>query len=98
VRNIWRTIGVLSDAPPRAVDPPRLLNRFEWLRSEHQGVFECSVRVSEQVHAAQSLGRMIDLLGNPLAEISAPADGVVLFTVTSPAIKAGGLLLGIGVP
>jgi hypothetical protein len=41
---------------------------------------------------------MIDLLGNPLAEIKSPADGVVLFTVTSPAIKNEGLLLGIGVP
>jgi predicted deacylase len=98
VRNIWRTIGVLRDAPPKAVDPPRVLSRFEWLRSEHQGVFECAVRVSEQVRAGQSLGRMIDLLGNPLADILSPADGVVLFTVSSPAIKAGGLLLGIGVP
>ncbi len=98
VRNIWRTIGVLGDAPPRAVEPPRVLSRFEWLRSEHQGIFECGVRVSEQVRAGQSLGRMIDLLGNPLAEVACPADGVVLFTVTSPAIKAGGLLLGIGVP
>jgi predicted deacylase len=89
---------VLTDAPPKAVDPPRLLNRFEWLRSEHEGIFEISVRVSEQVRAGQSLGRMVDLLGNPLADIACPADGVVLFTVTSPAIKVGGLLLGVGVP
>jgi predicted deacylase len=38
------------------------------------------------------------MLGNTLAEVRAPADGVVLFTVSSPAIKQGGLLLGIGVP
>ena len=31
------------------------------------------------------------------ADITSPVDGVVLFTVTSPAIKQGGLLLGIGV-
>jgi hypothetical protein len=41
---------------------------------------------------------MIDLLGNPLSEVQSPAEGVVLFTVTSPAIKQGGLLLGVGVP
>jgi predicted deacylase len=89
---------VLGDAPPRNVEPPRVLNRFEWLRSEHQGIFENRVKVSEQVRAGQSLGRMVDLLGNPLAEITSPADGVVLFTLSSPAIKAGGLLLGVGVP
>jgi predicted deacylase len=98
VRNILRTLGILSDAPPRPVDPPRVLNRFEWLRSEHEGIFDCQVRVNDAVHAGQSLGHMIDLLGNPLAEVTSPADGVVLFTVTSPAIKNGGLLLGVGVP
>ena len=98
VRNIWRTLGLLVDAPPASVEPPRVLSRFEWLRSDHQGIFECRVRVSEAVTAGQSLGRMIDLLGNPLAEVVSPADGVVLFTVTSPAIKQGGLLLGVGVP
>jgi predicted deacylase len=98
VRNIWRTVGVLADAPPKTVEPPRVLSRFEWLRSEHQGIFENGVKVSEQVRAGQSLGRMVDLLGNPLADIVCPADGVVLFTVSSPAIKAGGLLLGVGVP
>jgi len=38
------------------------------------------------------------LLGNELAEVRSPADGIVPFTVTSPAIKQGGLLLGVGVP
>jgi hypothetical protein len=44
------------------------------------------------------LGEMVDLLGNQRGEVTAPADGVVLFLVTSPAIKADGLLMGIGVP
>jgi predicted deacylase len=98
VRNIWRTLGVLADAPPVTKEPPRVLSRFEWLRSEHQGIFECGVKVSDAVRAGQPLGRMVDLLGDPLGEVASPADGVVLFTVTSPAIKSGGLLLGVGVP
>ncbi|HEV7663271.1 MAG TPA: succinylglutamate desuccinylase/aspartoacylase family protein [Chloroflexota bacterium] len=98
VRNIWRTLGLLVDAPPLAVTPPTVLNRFEWLRSTHEGIFECAVRVNDPVQTGQSLGRMIDLVGNPLAEVTSPADGVVLFTVTSPAIKRDGLLLGVGVP
>jgi uncharacterized protein len=98
VLNIWRTLGLLLDEPPRLVEPPQTLDRFEWLRSEHQGIFVCHVRVGDQVAAGQPLGQMIDLLGNPLAEITSPASGIVLFTVTSPAIKDGGLLLGVGVP
>jgi predicted deacylase len=98
VRNVWRTLGLLVDEPPRNVPPPRVLSRFEWLRSPHQGIFDCAVRVNDQVRGGQRLGQMLDLLGNPLGEVTSPADGVVLFTVTSPAIKEGGLLLGIGVP
>ena len=98
VRNVWRTLDVLRDAPPRTPPPPRTLARFEWLRSEHEGIFLCRVRVNDQVHTGQVLGEMIDLLGSPLGEVRAPVDGVVLFTVTSPAISSGGLLLGIGVP
>jgi predicted deacylase len=98
VLNIWRTLGILIDAPPRTVEAPHVLSRFEWLRSEHEGIFLCRVRVSDLVSAGQVLGEMVDLLGNPLAEIRSPADGVVLFTVSSPAIKKNGLLLGVGVP
>jgi predicted deacylase len=97
VLNILRTVGVLA-GEPRAVPPPTLLTRFDWLRSEHEGIFHCAVRVNDQVQAGQVLGEMVDLLGNPLGQITAPANGVVLFLVTSPAIKADGLLMGIGVP
>jgi predicted deacylase len=98
VLNIWRALGLLRDAPPRTPEPPRVLSRFEWLRSAHEGIFDCRVRVNDRVQAGQTLGQMIDLLGAPLEDVSSPVDGVVLFTVTSPAIKAGGLLLGVGVP
>lgn len=97
VQNIWRTLGMLVDAVPRAVSKPTRLSRFEWLRSEHEGIFLSSVRVNDHVGAGQRLGMMTDLLGEPVAEVVTPVEGVVLFTVTSPAIKAGGLLLGIGV-
>jgi uncharacterized protein len=95
VLNIWRTLGLLTDEPPRQVDPPRLLRRNEWLRSEHEGVFLCRVHPGQHVQAGELLGQMIDLLGNHLADITSPLTGVVLFTVTSPAIKKDGLLLSV---
>jgi hypothetical protein len=98
VCNIWRALGLLTDQAPQHREPPRLLDRFEWLRSDHEGIFECAVRVNDQVRRGQRLGQMIDLLGNPLGDVVSPAEGVVLFTVTSPAIKKSGLLLGVGVP
>jgi uncharacterized protein len=96
VQNILRQLGILAGAPA-SVEPPRVLSHFEWLRSEHEGIFLPRVAVNQNVVEGEVLGEMIDLLGNRLAEVRAPVGGIVLFTVTSPAIKQGGLLLGIGV-
>ncbi len=97
VVNILKTLKILSGAPKK-VAKPRVLRRFEWLRSPHEGIFHCRVKVNARVRTGQVLGEMVDLLGTPLGEIRSNASGVVLFLVTSPAIKKDGLLLGIGVP
>ena len=95
VTNILRTIGAISGRPER-VDPPTVVKSFEWLRSPTEGIFHCHVRVGQVVKARELVGEMTDLVGDPIAALTAPVSGVVLFTVTSPAIKKGGLLLAIG--
>src|SRR5438034_6833271 len=95
VTNILRTIGAISGRPDR-VEPPTVVKSFEWLRSPVEGIFHCHVRVDQVVKARELVGEMTDLVGDPIAALTAPVSGVVLFTVTSPAIKKGGLLLAIG--
>ena len=95
VTNILKTIGVLDGAPER-VTPPTVVGSFDWLRSPVEGIFRCRVSVDQQVKQGDVVGEMIDLVGAPLATINAPVGGVVLFVVTSPAIKKDGLLLAIG--
>jgi predicted deacylase len=58
----------------------------------------CRVAPGDAVVEGQTLGELVDLLGNHLADVKAPGSGVILFTVTSPAIKKDGLLLAVGVP
>lgn len=95
VTNILRTIGAISGRPGR-VDPPTVVKSFEWLRSPVEGIFHSHVRVDQMVKARDLVGDLTDLVGDPLAALTAPVGGVVLFIVTSPAIKKGGLLIGIG--
>ena len=95
VTNILKTIGVLDGAPER-VTPPTVVGSFDWLRSPVEGIFRCRVSVDQQVKQGDVVGEVIDLVGAPLATIKAPVGGVVLFVVTSPAIKKDGLLLAIG--
>jgi len=95
VTNILRTIGALSGRPDR-VEPPTVVKSFEWLRSPVEGIFHSHVRVDQIVKPRELLGDMTDLVGEPLAAMTAPVGGVILFIVTSPAIKKDGLLLAIG--
>jgi len=95
VTNILRVIGAL-DGAPETVPPPRVVNSFDWLRSPVEGIFHMSVRVEQHVKRGDIVGELVDLVGEPLATVKAPVSGVVLFTVTSPAIKKDGLLLAIG--
>lgn len=95
VTNILRAIGILGGAAER-VAPPAVVNSFDWLRSPVEGIFRCRVQVDERVSKGDVVGELIDLVGEPLATIKAPVSGVVLFIVTSPAIKKDGLLLAIG--
>jgi predicted deacylase len=98
VLNIWRALGLLMDAPPGQGAKPRHVAANLWLRSEHEGIFLCRVKPGDNVIQGQALGEMVDLLGNHLMTIESPADGFIMFTVTSPAIKKDGLLLAVGVP
>ncbi len=95
VMNILKTVGALSGAA-ETVTPPTVLKSFDWLRSPVEGVFHSRVRVDQRVAKGDLMGEMADLVGEPLATITAPVGGIVLFTVTSPAIKKDGLLLAIG--
>jgi predicted deacylase len=95
VTNILRTIGALSGRAER-VDPPTVVKSFEWLRAPIEGIFHSHVRVDQLVKPRELLGELTDLVGEPIAAMTAPVGGVVLFIVTSPAIKKEGLVLAIG--
>ncbi len=96
VRNVLRHLEMLPGEPEPPPVPARHVGRFEWLRCAHAGWWESAVSAGEIVSAGQPLGRVRDLYGDELEEVRTPADGVVLFLTASPAVEAGGLLLGLG--
>jgi predicted deacylase len=97
LENALRCLGMLpgDPAPPRA--DMRSVGRFVWLRCEDAGWWEADVRAGDVVDAGASLGAIRNLFGDVEERIAAPADGVVLFVTTSPAVEADGLLVGLGV-
>ena len=50
----------------------------------------------DTVSDGQVIGRITDLFGVPLAEITTPHGGVVLFVTSSPAMPNDGLVMAVG--
>lgn len=93
-RRALQATGNLAGAPQSP--GTTWLERFDWLYSTGEGFWIADVRAGDEVRAGQRLGRIVDLLGDPVETIEAPHDGVVVFRTTSAAVKARGLLLALG--
>jgi uncharacterized protein len=86
-----------ADAPPAAGPEPTLLDRFLWLRCARAGWWAPTVAAGDRVTEGQVLGTVSSLDGSVEQEaITAPADGVIIFLTSSPAVADDGLLLGLG--
>jgi predicted deacylase len=95
VTNILRSVGALAGVP-ELVKPPTVVKSFDWLRSPAEGIFHPRVAVGHLVKQGDVVGELVDLVGEQLATVTVPSSGVLLFIVTSPAIKKDGLLLAVG--
>jgi uncharacterized protein len=93
-----RLMRHLKMIPGDAPDPVpfTLLERFLWLRSDHEGFWYPAVAVNDAVKAGQNLGCVKDYEGHVLQTALSPADGVVLFLVSSLAINRNDPLLAVG--
>ncbi len=91
-------LGMTDTGPQSVPGPsPSHLGRFLWLRCQDAGWWEPAVRAGDSVAEGQVIGTVTTLDGAQVLEsITAPADGVVIFLTSSPAVGADGLLLGLG--
>jgi predicted deacylase len=94
---VLRVLGMAAGTHPPAAPAPTLLSRFIWLRCERAGWWSPAVGAGDTVAAGQVIGTVSTLDGSQVLEtITAPADGVIIFLTSSPAVADDGLLLGLG--
>jgi predicted deacylase len=94
-------LGMVPAAPaaPDAASRPEpvFLGRFLWPQCTRGGWWAPTVRPGDTVTRGQVIGTVASLDGATVHEtVTAPADGVVIFVTSSPAVADGGLLLGLG--
>ena len=85
----FKRIVPSSIPPPRFDGPPRLTID---LLAPAGGFFRTAMRLDDDVIAGTLLGEIIDVAGEPIAQITAPAGGAIWAWRTTPAIHPGDLL------
>jgi predicted deacylase len=95
LNRLMRHLGMLAGPKPRPAATREFAQSF-WLRSEHEGYWYPAVSVGEVVRQGQMLGHVADFQGKVLQPVASPADGVVLFLVSSLSINPGDPLLSVG--
>jgi uncharacterized protein len=87
----------MTEAPARAAVAPVYLGRFIWPRCRQAGWWAPVVGPGDTVTQGQLVGTVTSLDGATVHEnVTAPADGVIIFVTSSPAVADDGLLLGLG--
>ncbi|MBA2430961.1 MAG: succinylglutamate desuccinylase/aspartoacylase family protein [Chthoniobacterales bacterium] len=96
---VFRVLAHLGMMQTRVAPAPEpvLLTAFEWVYAQHAGMFYPAVAAGDEFQAGQEIGTVGSLFGETLETVTAPAAGRVLFLTINPAVRAGGLLMGIGV-
>ena len=94
-RRVLAAVGLRSSAGDPPAPATRRFGSDIWLRSDVAGFWHVAVRPGDAVRAGQPVGEVQDPFGAVLQAVTAPADGTVLFVVSSLAMNAGDPLLAI---
>ncbi|MDQ6764674.1 MAG: M14 family metallopeptidase [Verrucomicrobiota bacterium] len=95
VLRVLAHLGMIAARVPPA-PAPAVLHGFEWVYAERAGMFYPNVAAGDIVQTGQEIGTIGSLFGETLERVIAPATGRVLFLTINPAVRAQGLLMGIG--
>jgi uncharacterized protein len=95
---VLNVLGMTDDRTSREpARPPTHLERFMWLRCRQAGWWQPAVAPGDALAEGQVVGTVSTLDGAEVLEtITAPADCVVIFLTSSPAVADDGLLTGLG--
>lgn len=94
--NSLRALGSLpGDVRPAA---QRAVGTGAQLRAPETGLWRAAVTLEQEVAEGALLGTITDPLGEEIARVTAPIDGLVLYYMTSLAVQQGDPLVNLAIP
>lgn len=93
VKNVLRHLGAMAGTVAN-LGPATLYPKMGGVNAEQNGCWYPCVGLEQKVRAGDKIGEIRDFFGEKLADYHAPADGVIVYVISSLAITAGDPLIG----
>jgi predicted deacylase len=91
LRNLLGAVGIIPAWRPEKRLEREALMTLE-VNAPATGFFESAIKLHDVVYRGDSLGRIVDLFGDVVAEVHAPASGPIWAARSMPAVRQGELL------
>lgn len=78
-------------------DPPVEIRKRTYITSEHTGIFVAETVSGKTIRKGTVLGRITDFHGNRIQEVVSPADGFVIYMLSTPPVNRGEILFSLAV-
>ena len=88
IRNVMIAMGMLDDEPVTG-DPPRKFSTITLVHAERGGGLTLSVDLGHEVTAGQQIGEVVDVFGDSIERLEAPADGFILRAMRYGSVATG---------
>jgi predicted deacylase len=88
IRNAMVTLGLLNEQPAE-VEPPRPFTTLHVVHVERGGGLRLRVRLGDEVRAGEEMGTVVDVFGDVVERLTAPADGFVLRRMELASVSTG---------
>ena len=92
IRNVMISMGMLDDAAPEH-EPPRTFSSITLLHADRGGGLRVDVDLGDEVQSGQQVGEVVDVFGETVERLVAPADGFVLRVMRLGSVSTGAEVL-----
>ena len=102
VRGLARLVRHFGIAPSLRVaedregPEPKVLSKLVRVNSEWSGMFYRTKHAGERVKAGEEVGRVRDIFGDELAVVTAPINGIIIYSTSVPPIQPEEMLFSVG--
>lgn len=74
---------------------PQVFYSMKWMRAPKSGLFHFNYELGHRVKSKQEVGVICDIFGDPIIDVKAPCDGMVVGLSTNPKVHQGDAIVHI---